>query len=318
MGQPKSERDRMMDEAIDLIIRFQNDPDNPVSLGMIHAWRNRSADHEAVWQRVSMVHGASGRILDEKRRIERRESFDLTRRGFLLGGMAVLGAGAYAFGPELIVQARADHITASGEIRRIELPDHSIATLGPKSAIALDFQEGRREVNLLTGMSFFEVASVPGLPFIVASGDVSATTLGTSFDMSSNAGLLTVSVERGSVEVKAPALLPGMEGTLRERQWMSVDAVSGRVERGERPADQIATWRDNLIVAEKERISALVARIGRWIPGRVVMADPSVADLRVSGIFDLGDPQRALQAAVHPAGAKVRRLSPYLTVISPL
>ena len=38
--------DRLLDEAIDLVIRLQNDPDNPVALEMIRAWRARGAVHE--------------------------------------------------------------------------------------------------------------------------------------------------------------------------------------------------------------------------------------------------------------------------------
>ncbi|WP_315855064.1 hypothetical protein [Chenggangzhangella methanolivorans] len=70
-------------------------------------------------------------------------------------------------------------------------------------------------------------------------------------------------------------------------------------------------------MAERETISALVARIGR-VPGRIVIADPFVGSQRVSGIYDLQDPIRALQAVVHPAGAQVREISPLLTVVSPL
>ena len=101
-------------------------------------------------------------------------------------------------------------------------------------------------------------------------------------------------------------------------QWVSLDAASGRIERGVRERVQIASWRDKLIVAERESISALVARIGRWVPGRVVIADQSVGAKRVSGVFDLSDPVGALEAVVHPAGARLRRISSILTVISPI
>lgn len=314
------DQDRLLDEAIDLLIRQQNDPENPVAAEMIRAWRLRSPQHEQVWARVSKVHGASGRILSEERRRERRQSFGLTRRNLMLGGFTVMGTGlaAYAFGPQIILQARADHMTAKGEKRRIELPDGSIATLGPESAIALDYREERRTVGLLAGMSFFEVASDAGRPFSVLSGSLSATALGTAFDVSDDGGILTVSVDHGLVDVRlADPVLAGGE-KLGDGQWLTFDPSSGGIDRGRRESGQIASWRDNLIIADKEAVSALVARIGRWVPGRVVIADPFIGRQRVSGVFDLNDPLRALQAVVHPAGGRVRQLSSLMTVISPI
>jgi transmembrane sensor len=320
MTEVPPDHDRLLDEAIDLVIRLQNDPDNPVALEMIRSWRARGIEHEKIWTQVAQIHGASGMILTEKRRLERRESLGLTRRNFVIGGFTALGAGAasYAFGPGLLIQARADHMTAKGEIRRIQLPDNSVATLGPESAIAINFQQSRRDIHLLAGMSFFEVESDKSRPFAVRSGSLTATALGTAFDVSNDAGVLTVSVDHGLVDVRTSDLALRSGVNLADGQWVSCDLSSGNVDRGQRELGQIASWRDNLVIAERETVSALVARIARWVPGRVVIADPFIGKQRVSGIFDLKDPLLALQAVVHPAGARVRQISSVLTVISPV
>jgi transmembrane sensor len=309
--------DRLLDEAIDLIIRYQNDPENPVTVEMIRAWRARSKLHEDVWLRVSKVHGASGKILTTQRKLERRQSLGLTRRNMMIGGISALGAGAaaYTFGPRLLLSARAGYMTAKGEIRHIDLPDGSVATLGPESALALDFDGKRRNVDLLAGMSFFEIAADATRPFSVLSDKTRATALGTAFDVSSDAGIFSVGVDHGLVEVRTSDDAPAI-ASLTARQWMSYDPSSGDLDRGEREAGQIASWRDNLVIAERETVSALVARIGRWLPGRIVIADPFVGRQRVSGVFDLSDPYLALQAVVHPAGARARRMTSYLTIIS--
>ena len=41
------DQDRLLDEAIDLLIRQQNDPENPVAAEMIRAWRFYLAYSEA-------------------------------------------------------------------------------------------------------------------------------------------------------------------------------------------------------------------------------------------------------------------------------
>lgn len=309
-----------MAEAIDLVIRLQNDPDNPVSIEMVRTWRARGPDQEKMWARVARVHGATGKVLTAQRRAKRRERLGLTRRNLMIGGAVGLGTAVagYGFLPDLMVLARADYRTGTAEKRRIILPDNSIATLGPDSALALDFGAGRRQVELLAGMAYFEVARNPRISFAVNVESLTVTALGTAFDVSSDAGILSVSVDEGMVEARASDSMASTGTRLTVSEWMTFDPTSDRIDRGTRESGQVASWRDNLVVAEREQISALVARIGRWLPGRIVMADPFIGTERVSGIFDLNDPVRALQAVVHPAGARVRQISSLLTVISPL
>lgn len=318
MSEEPSDGQRLMDEAIDLVIRLQNDPDNPVSNEMVRTWRGRSPEHERVWARLTKLHGASGKVLSDRHKADRRESPVLTRRNLVLGGLVGLGAAGAgaALVPGLVTQAQADHITVKGEIRRFALPDGSTATLGPDSALALNFRPVERGIELLKGMAFFEVAADPARPFRVETADVTTTALGTSYDISNDAGFVTVSVGSGIVEASAPASSLASGVRLNAGEKLTYDASTRTAERHE--TDQVAQWRDNFIVAEREAISALVARLGRWIPGRIVIADPFIGSLRVSGIFDLNDPLRALEAVVHPSGARVRHVASLLTVISRL
>ncbi|BCP52141.1 iron dicitrate transporter FecR [Kaistia sp. 32K] len=319
MSERTPDTDRLLDEAIDLVIRLQTAADNPVAIEMIRAWRARSPEHERIWIQVSDVHGMSGKVLTDRHEAERRRRQAPSRRNFMLGGAVGLGALAAGslFGPDAILRARADHITDKGEIRRIDLPDGSLTTLGPDSAIAIAFSDARRGIVLLKGMSFFDVTADTGRPFQVEAGDLTATARGTAFDVSSDAGIVSVSVDEGLVETQAGGQA---EATLSldAGDWMSFDPAQQAVERGRREPGQIGSWRDKLILADREPLSALVARIGRWVPGRILIADPFVGAQRVSGLFDLSDPHRALEAAVLPAGGRVRQASSFLTVISPL
>jgi transmembrane sensor len=315
-----SDPQRLLDEAIDLVIRLQVDPGNAVTLEMIRTWRKRGSEYEQAWSRVADAHGMSGKILMDRTKAERREKLGLTRRNVIIGGSVGLGAAlaGTVYGPSFIVHAKADHFTAKGEIRRFELIDGSVATLGPDSAIAVNYTPEKRGIVLLSGMSFFDVVGDGRRPFAVEIGGLTATAIGTAFDVANDAGILTVSVDRGIVEARASASALGTGERLKAGEWMSFDPSSVNIERGTREPGQIAIWRDNFLVAERETVAALVARIGRWYPGRIVFADPFIGSQRVSGLFDLGNPQRALEAVVLPAGARVRRVSSYLTIISPV
>lgn len=313
------EQDRLMDEAIDLLIRWQNDPGNPIASNMVRVWRARSVEHERMWARVERVHGASGRVMADRLSAAPRKGGP-SRRAFLIGGglaLGALGAGS-ALLPEALLRARADFITTKGEVRRIVLADQSVTTLGPDSAIAVDYAGAGRRIDLLSGMGFFEVAPDPERPFTVASGDLAATALAGAYEVSNDAGYVTFAVDSGRVQAHAPDAEIRGAVWLEAGEWATFDPSLRGLERGRRDAGQTALWRDRFIIAERETVSSLVARIGRWMPGRVVEVYPFVGAQRVSGIFDLKDPERALEAAVHPAGGRVRRVSSLLTIISPL
>lgn len=319
MNDAASDPQRLIDEAIDLVIRLQNDPENPVVLELIRTWRARGPAHQQAWSRVARAHGASGKILDARRRSERRQNLGLSRRNLVIGGLVSAGAVAagYSVLPEILVRARADVMTRTAETRRVDLPDGSIATLGPASAVALGFNAVARRIDLLSGMVFVEAVPDPQRPFVVATASLTSTARHGAFEVCEDAGVLGVSVERGEVELRAPnaAFTPGALGA---KEWMTFDPSSRLTDRGKREDGQVAAWRDNLIVAERDPVSALVVRIGRWIPGRIVMADPFIGAQKVSGIFDLTNPMRALEAVLHPTGAQVRQVSSFLTVISPI
>lgn len=313
------EDDRLFDEAVDLVIRLQNDPDNPVAVERARRWRMQGPAHEAVWDEVMEIHGLTGKVLADERKAGERTGGP-SRRAFVIGGLAVTGTAAAGMlaAPDLIVKARADHVTATAELRRIILPDGSAITLGPDSAVAVRFDAERRKVDLLEGMLFVEVAPEAVRPFSVESGHVVATATGTSFDVSSDADVIMVGVASGTVAVENRDAAGGGRFDLGAGEWIAFDESGGPPARGERDATQIAAWREALIIADRERIASVVARIARWHPGRVVMVDPALGRERISGVFDLRDPALALGAVVHPYGARVRHVTPYLTVISPI
>lgn len=310
---------RLFREAADLAIRLQGDPENPVSIDTVRAWIARSPAHQRAWSRIAEIHGMTGRILTERYEPVDRAEGGLGRRTFMIAALA--GTGALATGsfvlPDLLVGLRADHATATGEIRRIELDDGSVVTLGPASAIDIDYTAASRTVRLLAGMAYFEVASAPSRPFSVLSDAVTATALGTAYDVSNDAGIVSVSVDHGRVAAHIAGGSAGEE--LSAGDWIVFDPQThGIASRGTRDISQIAAWRSGMIVAERETVSALIARVARWLPGKVVVADPALGSRLVSGVFDLSDPVRALEAIVRPFGARIRRAGPFMTVVSPV
>ncbi|RDD69895.1 FecR family protein [Paracoccus versutus] len=289
----------LLDQAIDLVIRLQSEPQPEVTLSLIQSWRQRSPQHEAAWQRAARLHGLSGAALagDNAR--------GMPRRALLIGGLAVAGTG-WLVGPGLITAARADYQTGLAEVRDVTLTDGSTVTLGPKTALALT---APRQARLLQGMAFFAIAPAPQ-PFRLLADHCALASPDGQFDLSIQAHEVSLSVGRGQVTAQGQVLHAG--------DWLRLDAEGKPLEAGAQTQAQIGAWRDDFLIARDEPLASVAARIARWLPGKVVIASPSLGARRISGIYDLRDPLAALQAAVRPTGGQVRQVTRLMTVISAL
>ncbi len=306
MGTDDPAQSRLLDEAIDLLIRRQGGPDNPVTLQTITLWRARSAEHERIWQKVAEAHGISGLALN-------RGGSALSRRNLLAGGAVLVGGGLLAgWGiPALRLRLLADHITSTAELLPIALPDGSQITLGPDSAIVTPRPDAPREVRLLQGMAWFSVAQDASHPFTLRLGALEARTTGAEFEISEDAGIISLGTAREAVDLVTP-----LQQTVAAGTWLRLDPATGSVEAGQRDPAMAGLWQEGMILAEAEPLETLVARIARWLPGRVVLADSGIGRARISGLFDISDPESALEAAVRPTGGRLRRVPGVLTVIS--
>lgn len=319
MNHSKPDDKALFLEAMDLLIRLQNDPDNRISQELIHRWRQRDPTHERIWQEVVGLHALAGKAIVNRRKQVAPSGLVSRRRVMLgVGGSLAAAAMGAVYIPSLVLRSQADFITTTAEMKSVNLPDGSVATLGPDSAIKLDFSPERRGVELLAGMAFFKVAVDSARPFRASKDALAATALGTAFDIREDAGILSVSVDHGLVEARMPAS-PIMNGVrLAEGEWIRFDESTRQFEQGKIETSQVAAWRRGMIVADRDKIGSVVAQIARWQSGKIVFADQSLASRRISGLFDLNKPLLALEAVVEPYGGKVRQISPWLTVISPI
>lgn len=312
MTEPRSDEDRLWEEALDLIMRLQADPANPVTLELIRTWRQRSETNEAAWAEIAEIHRMTGHLLSPPPAGSRPR---LSRRALLLGGLVGLGGIAAATqAPRLLLEAEADFLSAKAEILNLPLQDGTRVTLGPDSALKLAYSNTRRGVELLGGMAYFEVAPDRVRPFMVRSGGVTATAMGTAFEIGTEDARTSVAVDHGRVRVESPLVPRGEE--LDAGGWIALDPSRATTDRGTREVGQVASWRNGLLVVERETIASAVARIGRWQPGSVVIADLELGNQQVSGVYDLENPLQALRAVVYPHGGKVREIGPWLTVVT--
>lgn len=182
--------------------------------------------------------------------------------------------------------------TAVGEQKRLVLEDGSHVVLNTATRLRVRFTARTREVRLEQGEATFSVRRDAGRPFEVASGSTTARALGTQFNVQYIDDEVEVSVLEGRVRVAAyggPSA--GGDVVLGAGQ-----AVRSRPARGLMPLKaanltRIAAWQSQRIELDDVSVAEAVDEYNRYNLTQIVVTDPSIAQLRISGVFRTGDVQ---------------------------
>ena len=91
--------------------------------------------------------------------------------------------------------------TEPGEWRHFALADGSIARVGPRSRLRVEFEDTRRSVYLTRGEAVFQVAKDPNRPFLVHAQMAIVRAVGTEFGVAHRHNTVVVTVAEGKVAV---------------------------------------------------------------------------------------------------------------------
>lgn len=206
------------------------------------------------------------------------------------------------------------YMTPVGARRDVVLADGSIMTLNTGSVAEVRYTDAERDVRLLNGQAIFRVAKNHARPFIVTAGDRRITATGTAFDVRLDGGEVKVVLIEGHVNV-APVAPAGLERLIPSLAVQKMEAgeelvaVPGEAIRVSAvDVDQSTSWRRGQLVFRDERLAAVVAEVNRYSDTKIVIEDPRVANLKISGVFGVKRLEN-LQAALlaqYPLEAKVR------------
>lgn len=176
--------------------------------------------------------------------------------------------------------------TARKEVRRLVLPDGTQVWLNTASTLryAKDFGQKARTVYL-SGEAYFDVAHNSEAPFVIHTGHVSTTVLGTTFNIRAYPGQrsVTVAVRSGKVKVDY-----GKEksATLTGGQLVKVRHEAGESEAPRSfSAENAAPWKDGKMLYDGEKLGDIIADLERAYDVRIRIVRPGLAEEPVSTSF---------------------------------
>lgn len=303
--------------AADWLVALTDDPDDADLRARFADWLAANPDNPVQWKAVVRAYrglsaveraGEGAPVAGTPLPLRRG------RRGWVATcvGAALAACLAVFALPSLLQSLRADFASGTAQIRRVELTDGTVVRLAPQTAIAVDFGSDRRQVDLLDGIAVFDVSPDPARPFAVSAARATATAIGTTFEVRRVAAGDMVAVQEGVVDVATAA---GSEPARLKAGGAVRVATTGTVRHEHVIPGQVGLWADRLVTARERPVADLVAEIGRYFDGMVLLRGDGLAEQPVSGIFDVSDPADALALIAASQEAEFYRITPWILVL---
>lgn len=195
--------------------------------------------------------------------------------------------------------------TGFGEQRIIRLADGSRITLNSDSSVVVSYRPHERLVNVDHGEAFFEVAKNPSRPFRVRAGDEEVVALGTAFDVQREPLEFAITLVDGKVAVSSlerPApneiLTPGQRLRISNAGSPQIDEPS---------IDAVMAWRRGEVILDSTPLADAIAEMNRYDRRVLVIDDPSIGTIKISGIYHTGDSELFANMVARLYGLEVER-----------
>ncbi len=177
-----------------------------------------------------------------------------------------------------------------GQKRLVTMPDGSNIYLNGDSKIryALNFNTGKRIVYL-EGEAFFDVQHRIKQPFVVYTGKVSTTVLGTSFNVNAYPSLknITVTVQTGKVGVLFKN--KGKNGPVQfllPNEQLTIDKNNGRLTRTRVNATDFNSWREYKLFFYDKPLNEIADIISREYDLDIEIKKETLKRVKLTAKFD--------------------------------
>ncbi|RDS85058.1 DUF4880 domain-containing protein [Dyella monticola] len=283
------------EEAIAWFVRTHSDQRTLADEDRFAQWLKQDARHAEAYARVEKAWRAAGpditaRPLVGERRWGKNKRLWTRWRMSLAAALVLLTVSAYLVSDMDGIRT-GTFTTSSGQLRTLSLADGSIITLNTRSEVTVKLARHLRLIRLTRGEARFQVAKDATRPFIVDADSAQVRAVGTVFDVRVAERHIAVTLVEGKVQITSAPLLGKVPAPtlLTAGERFSLDTVGGehRVE----PVNlaRASAWIHRQLIFDATPLAVAVEEANRYLPAPIAIDDPSVRDIRVSGVVRAGN-----------------------------
>lgn len=286
----KPERLAARAEAAAWLARLRSEERTPEDERGFRAWLAESPLNREAFEVTNAIFDMAGAA--DRSMLEAGSSNKVSRRHFLRTGVGL--AAASLAGVVVYLRSGSTYATEIGEQRTVVLEDGTRVQLDTDTEIRVSMNDRRRRVRLRRGRAHFEIAEDSKRPFEVMAGTQALTASRANFDVSLDGVVMAVLSEDGPVSIrseKAAEAEAGGSATARVvAPGQRLVFADDKIVREERPdMSRAIAWRDGRLAFFEDSVSAAVAEMNRYTRRPIVILDPHVGQMQISGNYSVGD-----------------------------
>lgn len=311
------------DRAVAWMVRRHSGAWSDADQRALEHWLAQDARHgeayrrvERLWTGLDGLRPLAARELNAGTGMRRLRQWRGLLRKPALAGLALASVASLLFFGEgrLWNQPETFH-TVKGEHRTVTLSDGSRIDLNTDTDLTVSFTAGRRGAEMRRGEALFTVVHDPERPFEVVIGEERIRDLGTVFDVYRNGDAVTVAVVEGAVRVDGSGL--PAQWDLSAGQRLALKPGAAAEETRFDPATDLA-WRNGQLVFRGAKLGEMLTELGRYHRTDLVVTDPRLNDLRITGTFATTDLQLVLDGLRAMLPVQVTQTDGQRILIQPL
>lgn len=310
----------LTNEAAAWFLRIRNDEVSAEDFAQWREWVNSSPAHTEAFDRVSEFwkrsdsmkdlpwpsdeeldndnyDGIEGLVPPKSRKMSRWRSL-----AQVAAMLALVAAAGLIAAPRFLAPQNSTpdiYETNVAEHQTIDLNDGSKIVLGAMSQVAVDYTSAERNITLMSGEAFFDVAKDPSRPFVVAAGPRSVRAVGTAFNINFSEQVLAVSVVEGTVSIAAmqtneivtaaPAAdtpksnVQSNSFLLDDGQELIVSTSDNAEEIRTFSADVVTSWRTGKLTYIGEPLEKVIADLNRYSDRKILVTEDAINIMRFTG-----------------------------------
>lgn len=224
--------------------------------------------------------------------VMRLDRFRAQRRRIMAGTLAAcIAAFAIALGLDWRHAQPVTYATKFGEHRTVMLADGSSMTMNTGSKVAVQYSGAKRSLTLEEGEVLFDVAKNKQRPFVVSTHGLTVRAVGTSFAVRAlpNSAVQVLVAEgivrvEGQSSVLVPSLRANSRAVIAPGSHVTVETITPQ------EVSQGLAWREGQVVFLHKTLASAAQEFARYNKTAIVIADPAIAQLTVTGSYVASDP----------------------------
>lgn len=334
--QPNSSiKHEVLVEAAEWLTRLKSNEFTEHDQIILNQWKMQSVMHQSAWQRAEMVLGTFNNVPSLLGRNTLSKVDNVGRRRAIknLALVLMVTPTAYLAYQQLPYQHRpwkmwqGDLRTATGESQTHTLADGTQLVLNTNSAVNINFSATERRVTLLAGEVLFtsgkEATGKEGIdnypsstelafkrPFIVNTPQGDMLALGTRFSVRQlndvTNTVTQLAVFEGAVEIQPIGSPKRIIVQAGEQRLFS----STNIQPAQEVTEDIILWEKGMLLAKNMPLAELINELSRYRRG-ILRCDVSVANLIVSGAFQVDNVQASLDLLQKTLPIKMSSITPW-------